>query len=163
MKTFRIILSIAGIALTSISFGQLLSQSDEGILFYKVAYNSINDRLEHHLEEYPDKRAYGDHFESSLASRTYFAPMETDLVVEEWMTTPFESNYFEVEPFIESWMISPFDCDYYEVDPFIESWMMSPFESNYYEVDPIIESWMTRPFIMDEDIEVEAWMTTSWM
>jgi len=132
MKSFKIILSIVGIALTSITFGQLLSQSDGSILFYTVAYNSTNNRLEHQLNEAP------------LAARTYYGPMETDMVVESWMTTPFESNYYEAEPSIESWMTTPF-------------------ESKYYEEEPIIELWMTVPFDLDEKIEVEEWMTTSWM
>ncbi len=125
MKSFKIILSIVGIALTSITFGQLLSQSDGSILFYTVAYNSTNNRLEHHLTEFPERRAYGDTFEATLAARTYFGPMETDMVIESWMTTPFESNY--------------------------------------YEVDPILELWMTVPFYSEDEIEVEEWMTTSWM
>ena len=162
MKTFRIILSIAGLALTSITFGQLLSHNDDGILSNKLAYNSMNVSLEHHLYEYPYKSVHGDRFESSMAARTYFAPMETEPALEEWMTSPFESNYYEVEPFIESWMTTPFESNYYEVEPFIESWMTTPFESNYYEVEPFIESWMTRPFDLDDDIEIEAWMTTSW-
>ena len=144
MKISRIILIIVGVALTSITFGQLLSQTDGGILFYRTAYNSTNMHVEHHLDEYPNRRAYGDQFESSMAARTYFAPMEIDVAVESWMTSPFESNYFEEETFIESWMTSPF-------------------ESNYYEVEPFVESWMTRPFDVDEEIEVEAWMTTAWL
>jgi len=38
-----------------------------------------------------------------------------------------------------------------------------PFETNYYEVEPFIESWMTVPFILEEELEVEDWMRTSWM
>jgi hypothetical protein len=45
--------------------------------------------------------------------------------------------------------------------------MISPFESSYYEADPIIEAWMTQPFEsdeeIDEEIEIEAWMTTFWI
>ena len=156
-------LSIVGVALTSITFGQLLSQSDGGILFYTVAYNATNNRLEHHLDEYPEKRAYGDRFEIPMAARTYFSPMEADIALESWMTAPFESDYYEVEPFIESWMTIPFESNYYEVEPFIESWMTVPFECNYYEVEPFIESWMTRPFDSDDELEVEEWMTTSWI
>ena len=163
MKIIRIILIIVGVALTSITFGQLLSQTDGGILFYRVAYNSSNMRMEHHLDEFPNRRAYGDHFESSMAARTYFTPMETHVEVESWMTSPFESNYFEVEPFVESWMTSPFESNYYEVEPKVESWMTSSFESNYYEAEPMVESWMTAPFDLDEESEVEAWMTTSWI
>ena len=120
MKSYKIILSIVGFALTSITFGQLLSQSDGSILFYTVAYNSTNNRLEHHLSEFPERRAYGDKFEAPLAARTYFGPMETDMVVESWMTTPFESNYYEVDHFIELWMTVPF---YSEDKIEVEEWM----------------------------------------
>jgi hypothetical protein len=49
--------------------------------------------------------------------------------------------------------------------------MVSPFESNYYEADLIIEAWMTRPFEshqkiteeIEEEIEIEAWMSTIWI
>jgi len=163
MKIFRTTLIILGVALTSITFGQLLSQDEGGLLFYSLAYNSDNMRLEHRLDEFPERHAYGDQFDVPLSSRTYFRPMETDIAVEPWMTNPFESNYYEEEPFIESWMTTPFESNYYEEEPFIESWMTTPFETNYYEVEPFIESWMTVPFSLDEEIEVEEWMTTSWM
>jgi hypothetical protein len=163
MKSFKIILSIVGFALTGITFGQRLSQSDGSVLFYTVAYNSINHRLEHRLDEFPEQRAHGDRYDVPLAARTYFGPMETDLAVESWMTTPFESNYYEVEPVIESWMTTPFESNYYEVEPVIEPWMTTPFESNYFEADPIIEPWMTVPFDLEDEIELEEWMTTSWI
>ncbi len=45
--------------------------------------------------------------------------------------------------------------------------MTKPFESNYYEADLIIESWMTKPFEqkeeIEEEIEIEEWMTTIWI
>jgi len=163
MKSFKIILSIVGLALTSITFGQRLSQSDGSILFYTVAYNPTNHRLEHRLDEFPERRAYGDRYDAPLEARTYFGPMETDLAAESWMTTPFESNYYEVEPFLEPWMTIPFENNYYEVEPFLESWMTIPFENNYYEAEPVIEPWMTVPFDLDKEIELEEWMTTSWM
>ena len=163
MKSFRIILSIVGLALTSLTFGQALSQSDGGILFYTVAYNSTNNRLEHRLDEFPESRAYGDHFEVPVAARTYFRPMETEMAIEPWMTTPFEITYYEAEPFIEPWMTTPFEITYYEAEPFIEPWMTTPFESNFNEAEPFIEYWMTVPFHVDDDIEVEEWMTTYWM
>lgn len=163
MKIFRTTLIILGVALTSITFGQLLSQNDEGILFYTLSYNSDNMRLEHRLDEFPERNAHGDHFDVPLAARSYFKPMETGIAMESWMTNPFESNYYEVEPFVESWMTAPFESKYYEKGPKLESWMSTPFETNYYEVEPFIESWMTVPFDLEEKVEVEEWMTTSWM
>ncbi len=144
MKTIKIVLSLVGFALTTVSFGQLLAQSDGSILFYTVKFNDIDMHLEHHLEEYPVRAAFGDQYNAPMAARTYFAPMEVALAVESWMTTPFESNY-------------------YETGPFIEPWMTLPFKDSYREDGPEIESWMTRPFDTDDEIEVEEWMRTSWI
>jgi hypothetical protein len=144
MKTIKTILSIAGLALTTIAVGQLLKQSNESILFHTVAYNSVNMRLEHHLNDYHESIRSGDQFEAPMAARTYYAPMEADMAVEPWMTTAFETNYYEVEPFIESWMVSPFETNYYEEEPFIEPWMIEPFKSG-------------------NEVEVEDWMTSSWI
>lgn len=163
MKIVKTILIILGIALTSISFGQVIPQNQGGVLFYTLAHNSDNMRLEHRLDEFPERHAYGDRFDVPIAARTYFRPMETEIAVESWMTNPFETDYYEVEPIIESWMTAPFESNYYEEDPFIEPWMTTPFETNYYEVEPFIESWMIVPFDLDEEIEVEEWMTTAWL
>ena len=115
MKTIKTILTIVGVALTTITFGQLLSQTDGRILFNTVAFNSVNNRLEYCL----------DQFEAPMAARTYFVPVETAMAV--------------------------------------ESWMVSPFECNYYEMELPIESWMTVPFDSGDEVEVEEWMTTSWI
>ena len=144
MKILKTILIILGIALTSITFGQLLSQNEGDILFYTLAYNSDNNRLEHRLDEYPERHVHGDQFYAPLTARTYFRTMEIEIAVESWMTNPFKNNYYEMEPFIESWMTAPF-------------------KSNYEEEEVFIESWMTVPFDLDKEVEVETWMTTSWM
>jgi len=144
MKAIKIILSIVGFALTSISFGQLLSQSDGSVLFYTMKYNAANSQLEHTIEDYPHRWASGDLFEAPLAARTYFEPFEADLPVEDWMLTPFESNY-------------------YEEGPFMEPWMTEPFADTYYEEDLAVESWMIQPFETEEELRVEPWMTSSWI
>ena len=143
MKTIKIILSIAGFAFTSICFGQLLSQNKSDVLFYSAHYNLASNRMEHQVNNYPARTTSGDHFEAPVSSRTYFVSLEFDLAIEEWMTLPFESGVYEEELQIESWMLTPF-------------------ESNYYELDPIIEQWMTAPFESEEEIEIEAWMSTIW-
>jgi len=144
MKTIKIIFSIAGFALTSICFGQLLSQNNSDVLFYSAYHNLASNRIEHQVNQYPARTTSGDHFEAPVLSRTYFVPIEFDLGIEAWMTLPFESSVYEEELQIESWMVSPF-------------------ESNYYEADPIIEQWMTAPFESGEEIEIEAWMSNIWI
>jgi len=144
MKARGIILSIVGFALTTISFGQLLSQSEGSVLFYTVQFNAANNQLEHKLEEYPERWTSGDRFEAPLEARTYFEPFEADLAVESWMVTPFET-------------------DYYEAGPFMEDWMLEPYADTYYEEDLAIESWMTSPFETEEELKLEPWMSSSWM
>jgi hypothetical protein len=148
MKTIKIFLSIVGFALSSICFGQLLSQNNSDLLFYSATYNLASNRLEHRVDPYPARSASGDHFEAPHPSRTFYVPREFDMDIEDWMTKPFES-------------------DFYEEVLLLEAWMVSPFESSYYEEDPIIEVWMTKPFEFDkeieEEIEIEAWMTTIWI
>ena len=175
------ILSIVGIALTSITFGQLLSQEEGGMLFYRLSYNSASDRLEHYLSEVPERRASGDQFDAPLNSIIFFEPMEREMDVENWMTLPFETDYYEEELSVEDWMTVPFETDYYEEELSVEDWMTVPFETDYYEeelsVEPwmtepfeisyheaelSIEPWMTRPFILEEEIQVEDWMLSSW-
>jgi hypothetical protein len=144
MKTLKIFLIIAGFALTSISFGQLLSRKSNDMLLYTAYYNSATNRFEHLLHPYTGMNMPGDRFEEPVITRTYFAGYENNISIEPWMTAPFESSVYEEEPMIESWMLSPF-------------------ESDYFEPDPIIEEWMTTPFVLDDEIEIETWMTEPWL
>lgn len=129
MKTIVIILSIAGFALSTICFSQLPAENDDDLLFYSSYYNLASNRIEHRIEQFPARTTSGDHFAAAHISRTYFVPTDLDMGIEEWMTKPFESNY--------------------------------------YEADIIIEAWMTKPFESDEDleeeIEIEPWMSTIWI
>lgn len=129
MKTIKIILSVAGFALTTICFGQQLSQNNDDQLYYSSYYNLASNRMEHQVEQFPARTTSGDHFEATHINRVYFVPTDLDMGIEEWMTKPFESNYFEA--------------------------------------DLIIESWMTKPFEqkeeIEEEIEIEEWMTTFWI
>ena len=152
MKTIKIFLSIAGVALSTFCFGQLPSQSSDDSLLYSSYYNLASNRVEHHVNQFPATNRYGDHFEDPVLTKTYFIPIEFDLEVEEWMTAPFESTYYEEELVLESWMLSPFENTYYEEELLIESWMTKPFGS-----DEITEE------LIEEEIEIEEWMTTSWM
>lgn len=148
MKTTLIILSIAGFALSTICFGQLPVHNDDDLLFYTAYYNQANNRMEHRVEQFLLRSTSGDQFDITSISRTYFVPTDFDMSIEAWMTLPFESSVYEEEVLLESWMISPFESNYYEADLIIEEWMCKPFESDE---------------DLDEEIEVEAWMTTIWV
>jgi hypothetical protein len=147
MKTIKIYLSIVGFALSSICFGQLLSQNNSDPLFYSALYNLSSNRMEHRVDPFPARSISGDHFEAPHLSRTFYIPREFDMGIDAWMTKPFESDFYEDELLLEAWMVSPFESSYYEEDPIIEVWMTKPFESDFY----------------DEEIEIEAWMTTIWI
>jgi len=152
MKTIKILLSVAGFAITSLCFGQLFSENNKDVLFYTAYYNQSADRLEHHINPFPPRITAGDYYNAPLFSRTYFVPVDYDIPVESWMTEPFENTYSEEEMQVELWMESPFDWGYDEEELEVESWMTRPFGLNAQtEVE------------IDEEIEIEDWMTTPWI
>ena len=152
MKAIKIIFSILGVALATISFGQLVSHPDSfnesdlnlsknidlsaELLFYSTEYNEESGRVTHWLSYLPDRRlrdAAHSAYEPNTVSRTYFA-------------REIEASYESV-PVVEAWMTTPFEDGLMEPDMHIESWMSTPFESKLDENDIKIESWMTNPWI----------------
>ena len=152
MKTIKIFLIIVGFGITGLCFGQLLSENNDDVLYYTAYYKASSNSLEHHVTSTPVRTRHGDYLDAPLFSRTYFVPMEYDIPVEDWMTKPFESSYYEEEMKIESWMLSPFDCSYFEKDLEVETWMTRPF----------IVSQQTEEMI-EEEIQIESWMSTPWI
>ena len=53
--------------------------------------------------------------------------VEDELIVESWMTTPFE-NTSESELTLEDWMVTPFESIVVEAELALEDWMTTPFE-----------------------------------
>lgn len=145
MKTTKIICSIAALALAGLCSGQLLAQNSNEILYFSSYYNLASNRIDHELNPYPSRSSSVEYFEAPLNSTVFFAPVEFNTDLEDWMNVSLESSFYEEE--IQ-----------------MESWMTAPFESSYYEADPLIEDWMTRPFntesLMEEEIEIEDWMTS---
>jgi hypothetical protein len=148
MKTIKILLGIAGFALSTFCFGQLHSESRRDLVFYNSYYNLASNRMEHYVDRKPTRISSGDYFEAPVESKTFYVPIAFDMAVEEWMTTPFESTFYEADIQLESWMLSPFENSYYEEDLVVEPWMTRPFESE----ESFIE-------LLEEEIEVEEWMT----
>ena len=56
--------------------------------------------------------------------------IEEHLVIESWMTTPFESNIAEQEMVSESWTTDLCENNIAEEEMVIESWMTTPFLKN---------------------------------
>ena len=53
--------------------------------------------------------------------------VEEELIVESWMTTPFD-NTSETELTLEEWMVIPFEISAVEGELALETWMTTPFE-----------------------------------
>ena len=53
--------------------------------------------------------------------------VEDELIVESWMTTPFE-NTSETELTLEEWMVIPFEISAVEGELALETWMTTPFD-----------------------------------
>lgn len=70
---------------------------------------------------------------------------EEELIVESWMTTPFEKSS-EAELVMEDWMVIPFEISAIESQLALETWMATPFESSVLEADLALETWMITPF-----------------
>jgi len=152
MKAIKVIFSILGVTLATISFGQLVSHHESfnesdlnlskytdhnaELLFYSTEYNEESGRVTHWVSNLPD-RSLGDaarrEHKPGIVSRTYFAKK-------------IEVSYESV-PVLEAWMTVPFEDGFMEPGMHMESWMRTPFESKLDEKVLEIESWMTAPWI----------------
>jgi len=146
MKTAKIFLSILGVALATLSFGQLISlheiskssdldiarymEQENEVLFYIAEYNAEKGRTTHWVNHRPGLKYYVPEYKSDdpLVSRTYYARdikamYEEIPVLEEWMTIPFGNSLEDSELWVEDWMITPFEIDFAEEALEIEPWM----------------------------------------
>lgn len=173
MKTTKLILSIAMIALATTSFAQHIFNIERvspkqyhQIAHFSADKNPENNQIEiwmHDLQGRASKKVSWDVYEAPDVTRTLFVEQveviyEEVLGLESWMTAPFESNLAEEELYVEPWMTAPFENDIAEEELFLESWMVAPFESNLAEEDLTLESWMTTPFEAAEDSQIEECM-----
>jgi len=150
MKTAKIFLSILGVTLVTLSFGQLIAQtsntsdlnmasiieSENEVLFYTASFNAEDHRTIHWVNQIPGTyypSISSIDYESLLVSRAYFA-------------RDVKANYEEITG-LESWMTIPFRSSLEEPESGVERWMITPFESE----------------IADEDLEVESWMISEWI
>ena len=178
MKTTKIILSIALVALTATSFGQLSSIKDRifskrntEVAYYTADYKAESSRIENwmgDLRSWASDKISRDAYEAPEVYRTIIIEQadvvyEEELGLENWMSAPFESSVAEDELFLESWMSTPFECDVCDAELGLESWMTTPFEIGLAEEALFLESWMTTPFetgLAEEPLYLESWMTT---
>jgi len=144
MKTAKLFLSILGVTLVTLSFGQLLSlhetnkaldlymsrmmEVQDEVLYYTAHYNAENGRTVHWVNHQPDLDRLILTSTTPLVHRTYFAGRaeaiyEENPVVESWMTTPFKSSLEDEELRVEEWMTTPFNTRFSEDALEIEPWM----------------------------------------
>ena len=161
MKTTKLILSIALVALTATSFGQLsnfkekmFAKRNNTVAIYTANYTNNESRIEswmHDLRSWASDRRTSEECSAPVVAES-FVIESVDVVYEE-------------ELFTETWMSAPFETDLYEEALNLESWMSAPFETDVYEEVLVLENWMTSPFdteIAEEEIAIESWMTAVW-
>ncbi len=135
MKTTKLILSIALVALATAAMGQrtLLMEQSQPNQNDQVAYFTANasehsniDIWRYDTEGGTSKKVSWIVYEAPVVTRTIFVQQaeilyEEDISTEKWMTAPFESSVAEEELHLESWMTSPFKA--FQVIK-VEEWML---------------------------------------
>ena len=159
MKTTKLILSIALVALATTSFAQHIFNIERvspkqyhQIAHFSADKNPENNQIEiwmHDLQGRASKKVSWDVYEAPDVTRTLFVE-QVEVI-------------YEVVLGLESWMTAPFENDIAEEELFLESWMVAPFENTIVDEELILESWMTTPFEVAEVIELEEWMTAAWI
>lgn len=122
MKTTKLLISIALVALTALSYGRIAENNT------RDNYNSAEMIVE---QELVIENWMTVSFENSAS--------DNDLYLEHWMAVPFGSSDLESDLDLEHWMTVPFVAKSIENDLCLENWMMIPFETTR---DNKAESWM---------------------
>jgi len=176
MRTFRITISIAMVALAAAATAQKASfreypvpgGSDEAF-YVKTDYRLNNSRLEAMLNNVTSwfaPRESQDYTEFPEVSMSFLFDQaeviyETGPALEDWMTSPFENSVEEEILTVENWMTVPFESALSEESLILEDWMTEPFDNALSEEPLILESWMTEPFAPEGQTETEGWMAGS--
>lgn len=179
MKTTRLIVSIALVALATTAFGQrsslkerLFKKQKSEVEYISANYDSRQEgRIEgwmHDLKSWSESRNQGDASDAPLVCRTILCAQvevvfDEEIVLERWMGSAFESGLAEEELFLESWMAVPFESGLSEEELCMEAWMAFPFEISAVDEELVLESWMTVPFETGDEIRMERWMTAAWI
>lgn len=182
MKTIKISLTIALIALATAAMGQriplkqrLFPHQNHEVTFRHADYRVEQNKLDTFIDRFRSwsgQMGYGYSVADAPRVKTRYYTSRVDVVydlepsVENWMTVPFEDNVAETGPAIEAWMTAPFDEGLEDELVSIESWMAVPFESALEEQTETLESWMTVPFendLSEETLGIESWMTSPFV
>jgi hypothetical protein len=124
MRTTRLFLSIALVALTATSFGRIADNNN------RRDYNTVEMIVEQGLD-----------MESWMTIPFENSDLESDLDLEHWMAVPFEIGDENRDLCLENWMSVPFETNSIENDLCLENWMTIPFETTQ---ENEAEQWMTQ-------------------
>ncbi|HER09259.1 MAG TPA: hypothetical protein ENO20_10155 [Bacteroides sp.] len=189
MKATKLFTGILLVAMATSANGQVFGSKDhtlfEGIkdrLFpnrnQKVEYLTVDFQSERgrieiwisDLHSWAIDLVSGDVYEAPVISRTILVDhaevvFESDLRVEQWMGTPFETGVSEDALTVEGWMAAPFEEGVTDNEVVVEDWMAIPFPDCLEDHEIAIEDWMITPFETgpaEEEVSVEDWMTAAW-
>jgi hypothetical protein len=70
-----------------------------------------------------------------------------ELILENWMTIPFDNEIEEETHGLEQWMTESFDNQLTEEPVGVENWMTESFDNRLTEEPVGLEQWMTEPLI----------------
>lgn len=158
MKTTKLILSIALVALVTTSFGQLslkeriFPNRNQEVAYFTADYKTETSKIEnwmHDLRSWAVERNSGNTSDTPVVLGT-IKLVQAEVVYEETMA-------------VERWMSAPFGIGLAEEELDLESWMITPFSGSIAEEPIQLESWMASPFEANEEIEVEGWMNAIWI
>jgi len=141
MKTTKIFLSIALVALTATSFSQLsfkdrlFSKRNHEVVCYTADYKTESSKIENwmvDMSDWANSKISRSAYQAPVVFSTYIVDQveivyEDELGLESWMTAPFESSVVENELVLESWMAEPFEIGFAEEEIEIEEWMTAVF------------------------------------
>jgi hypothetical protein len=177
MRTLRITISIAVVALTAAATAQKapfmeyqVHERNNGVFLVNTDYHLDNSRLEamvSNISSWFSPRGSQHYIELPEVSMNFHFDQaevvyETGPALETWMASSFDESMSEEMVTLEEWMASPFENSVEEEVMTVESWMTVPFESALSEEPLILESWMTVPFentLSEEPLILEGWMT----
>jgi hypothetical protein len=178
MKTIRLTISIALVALATAAVGQkssikerLFPNRSHEAYYVNIDFKFDNDRMISFMDEVLGWTSPMEHIDPYMvpeATMTFRMDqveviIETEPVVESWMATSFASNLNDHGPALEAWMTTPFERSLNEEAIILENWMTTSFENDLAEQEIAFASWMSVPFeseLSEEPLYVEDWMTT---
>jgi len=150
MRTTRLFISILLVTIATNGYGQipgfeegqsvleviknnLFPNRNQEVIYIPVEYKEETGRIESwmsDLHSWATDLVSEDAYSVPVITRTILVEQaevifESDLEVENWMNTPFESGLAEEEMVVENWMVAPFESALAEEELIVEQWMIT--------------------------------------